>query len=150
MGSSFTRFHDKGFWSRDHLLEVWLRLAALNLPREAYAGGWLRHVRDEWLLQSSGMFGGYITPNLDQLADTPEKVEQLLAVSDRTIEAVRRCGETVPAAALNLIADSGTFTQDYPVDYLEEIHDAFCRLLRRELTWDVSSSPTLPTRKEEN
>jgi hypothetical protein len=33
---------------------------------------------------------------------------------------------------------------DFPIAFLEEIHEAFTKLLRGELAWDQSTSPKLP------
>jgi hypothetical protein len=64
MGSSFTAFRGKGFWSRDGLLEAWLRVLSLHLDDGVHKPGWQHDLRDTWLLASAGFFSGCIALSL--------------------------------------------------------------------------------------
>jgi hypothetical protein len=145
MGSSFTQFRDKGFWSRDGLLEVWLRIMCLHMEGEAHSPGWQHNLRDTWLLASAGYFNGCVSASLDEFVTDDERVSVILRVSQRSIQSLRAFGAFVPAPFLNALSIDGTeFTADWPIEWFERIADRFTLLLRGELTTDASTSPTLP------
>lgn len=143
MGNSYTSFKDHGFWSRDGLLELWLKLLANNLPTDIHENEWLKPVREEWLLQSSGLFNGFVSAQLDVFLDQDEKVRTIISVADRAIDAVRAGGTALSSQALEKLGIEDSF-DDLPTGFLEEIHEAFTKLLRGELAWDQTTSPTLP------
>lgn len=143
MGSSYTSFKDHGFWSRDGLLELWLKLLANNLPGGIGANEWLRPVREDWLLQSSGIFNGFVSAHLNELLDQDEKVKTIISVADRVIDTARAGGTTLSKQALEKLG-IGDCCDDLPTAFLEEIHEAFTKLLRGELDWDQATSPMLP------
>ena len=62
-----------GFWMRDGMLEVWLRLLALHLPEPTDSG---EHqatlIRNQWLLASRGYFGGCVPHGMEDACATQE------------------------------------------------------------------------------
>jgi hypothetical protein len=145
MGSSFTEFRGKGFWSHDFLLEAWLRILSLHLGDEVYQPGWQHDLRDEWLLKSAGFFGGCISPSLDDFLTDAQRVEVVLGASKRCIEKLRAFGDYVPAAFLNSLGLIGPFVdKDLPIEWFSLIFDRFTTLLKGELSTDASTSPVLP------
>jgi hypothetical protein len=147
MGSSFTGFRGKGFWSRDGLLEVWLRTLSLHLSDEAHKPGWMHDLRDHWLLVSTGFFNGCISASLDEHLTDNNRNAIVLQAAERSIQHLREFGLFVPAAHLNGLGLQGPFTADLPIEWLELINDRFTALLRGELTTDASTSPTLPAKQ---
>lgn len=144
MGSSFTEFRGNGFWSRDFLLEVWLRVLSLHLDDDVHLPGWQHDLRDKWLLASAGFFSGCIYPALDEFLTDSDRIAAILRASDRSIKSLRAFGDYVPAAFLNALGIKGIFTSDQPIEYYELIANRFNALLRGELTTDASTSPVLP------
>lgn len=148
MGSSFTEFRGKGFWCRDPLLEVWLRLLSLHIGDDVYKPGWQHDLRDHWLLASAGFFGGCISPRLDQFLTDEHRVSAILQTSERSIQSLRAFGSYVPATFLNALGIADRFGGELPIEWFDLIADRFSALLRGELTTDASTSPVLPqTRK---
>ncbi len=143
MGSSYTSFKDHGFWSRDGLLELWLKLLAHNLPKDSPGSEWLKLLREEWLLQSSGIFNGFVSAQINELLDEDQKVRVVISAADHVIRTVRACGPTLSVQALEKLGIEDSY-DDFPIAFLEEIHEAFSKLLRGELAWDQSTSPKLP------
>lgn len=79
MSTSFVEYRGRGFWSFDGYLEHALALLADqigNSPNDK----WLADLRDHWLDQSSGAFGGSINPNLDEYLTSEERREQILSL----------------------------------------------------------------------
>jgi hypothetical protein len=142
MGSSFTQFREKGFWSRDGLLEAWLRVVSLHMDTEAHNPGWQHDLRDNWLLVSAGLFPGCISPSLDDFLTDTDRIAAILRASDRAIQSLRKFGPYVASAHLNALGLAGT--KDLPTEWFELIYDCFCALLRGELATDASTSPVLP------
>ena len=147
MGSSFTEFRGKGFWSRDGLLEAWLRVLSLHLDDEVYAPGWQHDLRNEWLLVSAGFFNGFVSASLDKFLTDDARIAAVLRASERSIQCLRAFGAYVPAAFLNALGLS-PFTADLPIEWFERIADWFDRLLSGELMTDASTSPTLPATRD--
>ena len=78
MGSSFTEFRGKGFWSRDALLEAWFRVLSLHMDDDAHKPGWQHDLRDQWLLVSVGFFNGCISTSLDDFLTDGDRFAMLL------------------------------------------------------------------------
>jgi hypothetical protein len=146
MGRSFTEFRDKGFWSRDFLLEARLRILSLHLDDEVHQPGWQHDLRDKWLLVSAGYFGGCICPYLDDFLTDEQRVGVVLGAAKRCIEKLHAFGDHVPAAFLNSLGLRDPFVgKDLPIEWFNLIFDRFTALLRGELSTDASTSPTLPS-----
>jgi len=144
LGSSYTEFHGKGFWSRDSLIEVWLRFLSLHMV-QAHDPGWQHELRDRWLLQSAGYFTGCVNASLDEFLTDQERIAAILDVSERTIRSLRLCGPKIPVEILNALGmDNGWFVTYMPIEYMELISGRFMSLLRGELATDRSTSPVLP------
>ncbi len=144
MGSSFTEFRGKGFWSHDRLLEAWLRVLSLQLGEDADEPGWQHDLRDKWLLVSAGGMVGCIAPCLDEFITDEERVSVILRTSLATIQSLRAFGEYVPAKFLNALGFSQKYTSDLPIQWFDRIAERFSMLLRGELETDASTSPVLP------
>jgi hypothetical protein len=144
MGSSFTNFRERGFWSHDPLLEAWLRIVSLHLEEAAQDAGWVRELRAQWMRASTGYFGGWVTAALDDLLTDDARIAAVLKAADRAIVSLRAFGPYVPAAFRRAIALSVPSSQDWPIEWFELIADRFTKLLRGELTTDATTSPTLP------
>jgi len=144
LGSSYTDFRGKGFWSRDSLLEVWLRFLSLNMDK-AHAPGWQHDLRDRWLVQSSGYFTGCVDASLDDFLVDQERIDVVLDTAERTIRSLRLCGPFIEVEYLNLLGmGNGWFVANLPIEHAELIADRFGALLRGELTTDRTTSPILP------
>jgi hypothetical protein len=148
MGSSFTEFHGKGFWSWDPLLEAWLRVLSLHLGDDVHKPGWQHDLRDQWLLASTGYFSGWVSPSLDEFLTTEERVVAILQASERCISSLRSFGAFVPATFLNALVFANPSGADLPIEWFDLIAARFTALLRGELVTDASTSPVLPATRE--
>lgn len=144
MGSSYTKFRGKGFWSIDTLLEVWLGTMCLNMVGDVHSPAWQHELRDSWLRACASSPSGCVSASLDEFLIDGERVSVILDVTERSIESLRAFGAYVPAPYMNTVS-SALFDYDWPIEWVERIADTFARLLRGELTTDVSTAaPTLP------
>jgi hypothetical protein len=117
---------------------------ALNMDGEAHKTGWQHDLRDHWLLVSAGYFAGCISPSLDDFLTESERITIILRTAERSIQALRAFGAFVPAAFLNTLGITDSFTADWPIEWCDRIADRFTALLRGDLATDASTSPVLP------
>jgi len=97
MGTTFVEIEGNGFWMADGTLEVFLRLVALQIPPDPDSDSLARRIRDQWLLASSGAFGGHVPHALEEFARHPGGREVVVA-------AIRGLGEVLAAAPHDLDA----------------------------------------------
>src|SRR5689334_18414519 len=80
MGTSFVTLsrevsgNEPGFWMRDGMLELWLRLLALHLPEPTDSGEHQAtiEIRNRWLLASRGHFIGCVPHSMEDACATQE------------------------------------------------------------------------------
>ncbi len=146
MGSSFTRFRDRGFWTRDSKLEVWLHLLVREIDALSNPPNWLPQVREHWLIQSTIGFQGCVSAKLDDFATDEDRTRVLLELAHKTRERLEQFGETVPKEFLNMLETGGkgsVWKNDVPaIDFLR-VSQAFKDLLQGRLQTDASTSPML-------
>ena len=115
MGSSYVKFRGSGFWSWDGYLEHFLSTLAQRVSGVESAPEWLLAARDHWILQSSGVFGGWIHPNFDEYLATDTRRDQVVQFVESIIGSQESLNELAQTSIL------------------------VCRLLKSELTTDASS-----------
>lgn len=146
MGSSFTSFHDHGFWTRDASLELWLYLLSTEIRRLDRAPTWLREAADAWTTQATIGMTGCVSAGLDDYASTPDRVSTLLSLSDAALASLRARGPVLSMAWLNSLGLGGPgshFSADLPAEVFIRTGEAFIQLLRGEITWTASSAPLI-------
>jgi non-ribosomal peptide synthetase component F len=146
VGTSFIRYRDRGFWSRDASIELWLYLLAQEVRGFDDPPEWLRSAAEDWQLQATLGMVGCISAGLDEYASTPERAAVIQRLAERALAGLRERGEMVPAAWLNALGLGGpeaSFTRDVSTEVFTPVGEAFIRLLRGEITWDAATSPLL-------
>jgi hypothetical protein len=92
MGTTFVEIDgDKGFWMRDHVLQLWLRLLAVHLKDpvcsdDPSVASKIRQIRDQWLLVSRGGFAGCVPHELGDAVstDTGRKICKICSKKHQT------------------------------------------------------------------
>jgi hypothetical protein len=146
MGTSFVEYRGRGFWTRDAKIEVWLCLLAHSARESTESSDWLRGAAEHWHLQGTVGFMGCVSPDLDVHAATPERARSIIELATQTIAALRARGEIATASWLNSLGAGGSgseFGQDVPIETFTRVGEAFIALLRGEIEWDASTSPTI-------
>lgn len=146
MGTSFTKFNGKGFWTRDVYLEVWIGALVYEIDQllSFSKTEWLMLVRQEWHLQATAGFSGWIHLNLDERITNDEEKRRLIALSERAMTALAAYGDVIPCNVLNAFTSDETiasrekdFTVDSPSLPFLCVGRAFIQLLKGELTTTV-------------
>ena len=133
MGSSFTSFHEHGFWTRDASIELWLHLLATEVRRLDDVPAWLREAADDWTTQSTVGMTGCVSAGLDDYASSPDRVVVLLSLSESALASLRSRGAVLSMAWLNSLGLGGPgsyFTADVPADIFLQTGESFLKLLR--------------------
>jgi hypothetical protein len=153
MGTSFvTADGEHGFWMRDGILELWLRLLALHVPEPSDVDSegvhQLSHqIRNQWLLASKGFFNGCVPSDMRGAVATKEGK----AIVRSAIESLRKSLVDAPPKldknVLNLLGfdqSAGIWTGDFETHRLIETANAFLELLDGRIANTARDTSRMP------
>jgi len=144
MGTTFvTADGERGFWMRDGLLELFLRLLALHLeePREPGAA---TVIRDAWLLASRGWFTGCVPHGLEDAVRTDEGRALVRGAIGSLRAALASAPPALDAAVLNLLGMEGRWEAPIETERLVEISQAFVDLLDGKIDQTARDTRFMP------
>jgi len=155
MGTSFVTITDgttgsePGFWMRDEMLELWLRLLALHLPEPTNAGenSSTPEIRDRWLLASRGYFNGCVPHDMEFACATPERMEVVRAAIKSLMANLDKSDSVLSADTLNLLGNDGYNYFDLDRSRLRDIGFAFIDLLDGRINQTARSTDVMPGSK---
>lgn len=136
MGTSLVEFRDDGFWVRDGQLEVWLYLLVRQIEALSDPPPWLRDVHDDWQLQATAGFHGFVSAHLDDIITSDDRGDLILALSERALNWLRGHGTTINKDELNVMHTGGEefyWTDDVQTSIFTDAGEHFVLLLRGEL-----------------
>lgn len=118
MGSSFVRYKEHGFWTKDQFLLDWLMAALIEIDRLESPPEWQIEMGKTWDNAIMSGFPGGIDPELDAVLTGEDRVQFLISLSKKIIEKsidpkVKRLGELFIA----LTDGSLKTTVSSPIDY---------------------------------
>jgi hypothetical protein len=119
MSTSFVEYRGRGFWSFDGYLEHALTLLADQIG-DSPNDEWLAELRDHWRAQSSGVFSGWIHPNLDEYLTSEQRHEQVLSLLRKVLSHTQLQREARETLELFEALLCGHLTTDAssPLDYM--------------------------------
>jgi hypothetical protein len=147
MGSTFVRFHDRGFEANDAQIEVWLLLLIDEIDKLTNPPAWLSEVRREWYIQATAGFGFGVMPGLDDVVTSIERRDVVLALSSAVLRRLRSYGAYISKNELNSLQGStevSCFTEDVETELFERMGNYFVKLLREELNPDETDARIFP------
>jgi hypothetical protein len=145
MGSSFVSISGKGFWMRDGVLELWLRLLALHVEEDPDHALIAHKIRDNWLLASRGYFSGCIPNGLEEAVSTPEGRAIVVHAIDSLTGVLKKGPEVMDHRTLNLLGnEGGFFTCDFESEALIQVGNAFLALIAGQIETNASSREFIP------
>ena len=145
MGTTFVAIGDAGFWMRDGILELWLRLLALHVEDPVESGTVATKIRDQWLLASRGFFNGCVPDGLAEAVSTAEGLALVRAAIQSLLQALTKAPGHLGKEVLNLMGFSGgEFTSAVETRRLVEVGHAFLDLLDGKITTDASDTSFMP------
>lgn len=155
MGTTFvtisetTSGEEPGFWMRDEMLELWLRLLALHLPEPNDRGEHAASlgIRNRWLLASRFYFGGCTPHDMENACSNPEGRNVVRHAIDSLMSALEQSGSPLHADTINLLGIEGCQYFDLERDWLRDIGYAFIDLLEGRITATARSTDIMPGSK---
>lgn len=155
MGTTFVTLeegisgNEPGFWMRDAMLELWLRLLALHLPEPTNDG---KHeatlkIRNQWLLASRGYFNGFVPHNMEEACATAEGREVVGIAIESLLNALRCESTPLDSSTLNLLGFDGIQSATIERQSLQEIGHAFLDLLEGRINCTAHSTEVMPGSK---
>jgi len=146
MGSSYTEYRGRGFWTRDGRLEIWLYQLVLTIDSRPDRPAWLRPARDHWELEATVGFVGCIDPDLDGILGTDaDRVAALADLCEQALRAVRDAGVIRRDAMASAgVGGPGTvWLGDVAAGPILTVGRAFVDLLTDRSGEDATTSPML-------
>lgn len=145
MGTSFVSINDKGFWMRDSVLELWLRLLALHVEEPGQEDGdVVRNIRDKWLRASRGFFNGWIPDDLEEIVSTERGREVAIQAINSLLHSLKGGRKELDAGTLNLLGIEGGWGGNFETWRLIEVGNAFLALITGRIQSDASSTEFMP------
>lgn len=86
MGSSFTEYRGRGFWSYDGFLERMAVDVASMIEGLPESEAWLKDLASHWRIQASGNFSGWSHLELDNFISSEERRLTVRGLIQRLIE----------------------------------------------------------------
>ncbi|MGE0605485.1 MAG: hypothetical protein AB7O62_00050 [Pirellulales bacterium] len=155
MGTSFvtlteaTTGNEPGFWMRDSMLELWLRLLSLHLPEPNDLGEHhaTLEIRNRWLLASRGYFLGCVPHDLECVFSTQEGRTVVRKAIDSLLKELQSNNSPLDAATINLLGIEGFQFFSIERRCLADIVYAFLDLLDGKITCTARSTDVMPGSK---
>ena len=150
MGTSFVSVGETGFWMRDSMLELWLRLLALHLEDPADGSSPCDPIRSEWLLASRGYFNGCVPLDLASNVSTDAGRKLVLDAIASLRKSLKDAPPTLDCHVLNLLGMSGSFEANPETWRLLDVADAFVDLIEDRITTTAATSEWMPGSTKRN
>ncbi|MEL7500794.1 MAG: hypothetical protein AAFN77_24590 [Planctomycetota bacterium] len=152
MGTSFvtitdgTAGNEPGFWMRDEMLELWLRLLALHLPEPTDSGEHAAtpEIRNKWLLASRGHFNGHVPHEMEFACANPERMKLVRTAIKSLMASIEASDSALSADTLNLLGNESCKYTDLERDRLRDIGFAFIDLLDGRINNTAHSTEIMP------
>ena len=148
MGTTFVHakpgIDSPGFWMRDSVLELWLRLLALHIKDPTDEDRKAASIRDQWLLASRGYFSGAVPHGLDEIVATSEGEAIVRAAIHSLLKSLSRAPAELGIEVFNLMGFHGEFSRRIETARLIEVGQAFLGLLDGSVGDHVSSRTFMP------
>ena len=146
MGTTFVSIENNGFWMKDVILELWLRLLSLHIedPATEEESRIADPIRTQWLLASRGYFTGCVPIDLDEDVQTEEGKKLVVNAINSLLEALADAPDTLSKGVLNLMGLSGEFVGDFDTFRLIEVGNAFLDLIEGKVGNDSSDASFMP------
>jgi hypothetical protein len=149
--TSISTAQDLGFWMRDNVLELWLRLLALHLPEPKDNG---EHqttfaIRNRWLLASRYSYVGCVPHGMEEVCATSEGRQVVRLAIESLLAALDRAPVTFDPQTLNLLGMADDLMLIAPIERraLQGIGQAFLDLLDGKINGTCSSTAIMPGSK---
>jgi hypothetical protein len=145
MGTTFVSIdRNHGFWMRDSVLELWLRLLALHVEDPSEPAPLTRQIRDTWLLASRGYFNGHVPHSLEDFASTETGRRTIEHALRSLMDALSHAPAIIDRSALVLLGLDHSAAKSIETRRLIEIGHAFRDLLDGNIPSTAAETSFMP------
>ncbi len=137
MGSSFVGLNGKGFWMRDGILELWLRLLSLHIEDSSDHNSPNTSIRNQWLLASRGFFSGCVPTEMESAVSTEEGKAVVIKAINSLLEGLKDAPDLLSKDFLNLLGFQSPWTMDIETARMAEVCQAFLDLIDGKITMEA-------------
>jgi hypothetical protein len=117
MGTSFVKYKEFGFWTRDSFLEGWLTNLLDEMQKLPALEPWQEALREHWHVQAT-IDGGVMSLNLDEFLTDPKRTNFLLTLAKAAIERSQPLSHRTGELFIDLLMGKLKTTVSSPIDYL--------------------------------
>jgi len=155
MGTTFVEIDgEKGFWMRDHVLQLWLRLVSLHLDPacadDSSETDKIRQIRDQWLLVSRGGFDGCVPHDLGDAVSTDTGRKVVIQAIDSLQAMLRKASEHLDANTINLLGFDEPIGYDFETKRLLDVSQAFVALIEGKINYTAADVKLFMPGRSEN
>jgi hypothetical protein len=133
-----------GFWMRDSVLELWLRLLALHIDEPTAGASIAYEIRNQWLLASRFQFTGCVPHGLEDAVATDEGMQIVRSAVISLTGKLKGSPAQLDGRTLDLLNFERTFSEQVETSRLIDVGNAFLDLLDGKITWTVESTEYMP------
>lgn len=137
---------DVGFWMRDEILELWLRLLALHLPEptDDKEFATMSGIRSNWLLASRGYFTGAVPDRMGEICVTVNGRRLVLTAINSLMNSLDAVTTPLDGGTLNLLGNEQAKYESIERHRLKDVGQAFLDLIHGNFTGKVNSTEVMP------
>jgi hypothetical protein len=119
MGTSFVKYKEFGFWTRDSCLESWLTTLLDELRKLPALEPWQEALRDHWRVQAT-IDSGVMSVGLDDFLTETTRTDFLLSVAKGALSHSQPLGHRTGELFIDLLEEKLKTTVSSPIDYLDD------------------------------
>lgn len=119
MGTSFVKYKEFGFWTRDSYLESWLKTLLDEMHKLPSLDPWQEALREHWRVQAT-IDGGVVSVGLDDFLTDPARTDFVLSLAKTGLEHSQQLGHRTGELFIDLLTGKLKTTVSSPIDYLSD------------------------------
>ena len=118
MGSSFIKYKEFGFWSRDSSIESWLTALIAEMEKGQSREQWQQALKEHWRIQAEFGGVGCISLMLDEFLTDRSREESVLSLAKRALKSSEPLGRETGELFIKLLEGRLETNESSPIDYL--------------------------------
>jgi hypothetical protein len=119
MGTSFVKYRDFGFWTRDSFLGSWLNTLLEEMRSLPASQPWQVSLMEHWRNQAT-IDGGVMSVGLDEFLTNGDKRDFVLSLAKKALVRSDPEGHRTGELFIDLLAGKLKTTVTSPIDYLSD------------------------------
>jgi hypothetical protein len=119
MGTSFVKYKEFGFWTRDSFLESWLTTLLDEIRKLPALEPWQESLMEHWRVQAT-IDGGVMSVGLDEFLTDGKRKDFMLSMAKEALERSEPLGHRTGELFIDLLTGNLKTNDASPIDYLSD------------------------------